>query len=102
MPASRFVPFIQAIQYTGSNGAAVLALVPGWPQDDTGTSFIMPTLVSQAGGVATLGLVTPWESYTLVLHTGDWVQIPPTGGSLDAVLTYSSGDFTNRYIPDPS
>ena len=102
MPAARYLPFIDAIQYTGSNGAAVLALIPGWPQDDAGISVILPTLVSETGGVATLRLVTPSDTYTVVLHTGDWVEIPPAGISLDAVQTYSAASFARRYILDPS
>jgi hypothetical protein len=101
MPA-RFVPFIEAIQYTGTNGSVILGLIPGWPIDDAWTTFIYPTLVSETGGVAMLSLVTPWESYGLTLNTGDWVQIPPTGSSLDVVHTYLAADFPRRFIPDPS
>lgn len=81
MPTSRYTAFVDAIQYTGSNSAEVLASIPDYPYD--ATTIVSPYIASESGGVLVIELDAPITGIIqITMNTNDWATLPsPTQGS---------------------
>ena len=65
--AEQLMSFVSGVQYTGSNGAALVSEIPAQVRADYSIK-----LVSEAGGVLTLSYECPGLT-TIMAGTGDWV-----------------------------
>jgi hypothetical protein len=83
------VRVINAMQFTGSNAAAVVAFIGTLRDSSFAGNFQSPS-PSVAGGVLTLhfaddgGGPTP---YDLLINTGDWIISPASPGTLGEVVS---------------
>lgn len=81
MPLSRWVPYVSAIQYSGSNSAEILGLIPNGFRG--GYAPAPAYIVSESGGTVTFRQDVPEMGSAVVsLVTGDWIQIVPGDAGL--------------------
>jgi hypothetical protein len=65
--AEQLIPFVNGVQYTGSNGTAILAEIPAQQVSDYNVY-----IVSESGGTLVLGYEDAGPNFQTA-ETGDWV-----------------------------
>ena len=65
--AEQLIQFVSGVQYTGSNGAAILAAIPAQQRADYNIS-----LLSEGGGTLVVGFEDAGPTST-TLQVGDWL-----------------------------
>jgi hypothetical protein len=66
--AEQLIPFVNGVQYTGSNGTAILAEIPAQAVSDYGIS-----IASESGGTLVMEYYPDGGLSSLIVETGDWV-----------------------------
>lgn len=106
MPTSKFLPYINAIQYDGMNSAEILGLIPNAYDQILMTTTVEALIVSEAGGTLVLRQIIPEEeTVTVTLDEGDWLQVPGAGSDLSTAQYFRAADgnpLLDHWIPDPS
>ena len=85
MPAA--VRVIDAMQYTGSNGAAIATFI-GTLRDSTLAGNLHAPTITSSNGVLTLHFADDGGGYPydLLVNEGDWVVSPASPGTLGEVV----------------
>lgn len=105
MAIVKFLPFISAIQYNGTNSAEILGYVADYVPD-TGPTRVAFILSEGGGSVSFRQTVRDNNIVTITMDVGDWMKMDVTGwDDLENFSAFRSADgnpITLNYVQAPS